>query len=220
MKPTKSLIVAGVAAAALGSLAFAQLNAQNGMGGMDHSGMMAQSNMGGMNHSQMGMGASMGMQDMMQMMGGLDKLTGRNFDRAFLTMMIPHHQAAVDMSREILKTTKNTQVKTWANAIIKAQNTEIAQMNALLKTYGGPDSKMAGNMQGMMSGMVSDIRQAPVAEKDRAFVKGMIPHHASALMMANMALMQAQDPKVLKLSRDIARDQAQEMYDFQLWLRR
>lgn len=56
------------------------------------------------------------------------------------------------------------------------------------------------------------------SDKDRAFVKGVVPHHGSALMMANMALMPSQNKDILKLSRDISRGQAQEIYDFQLWL--
>ncbi len=200
----KKKLAAAFTVITLGTLAFAQT-------GMNH---------GGMDHSQMDMGSGMQMADMMGMMGGLDKLSGKAFDRSFLSMMIPHHQAAVEMSREILKTTKNAQVKTWATTIIKDQNTEIAQMNTLLRSYGGVDSKMAAGMKGMMTGMVGDIRKAGPADKDRAFVKGMIPHHGSALMMANMALMQSQNRDILKLSRDIAQAQAQEIYDFQLWLQK
>ncbi|WP_188970779.1 DUF305 domain-containing protein [Deinococcus aerolatus] len=198
----KKRLTAAFTITTLGTLAFAQT-------GMTH---------GGMDHSQMGMGGGMQMTDMMGMMGGLDKLSGKGFDRAFLSMMVPHHQAAVEMSREILRTTRNAQVKTWATTIIKDQNTEIAQMNTLLKSYSGVDGKMAASMKGMMTGMVGDIRKAGSADKDRAFVKGMVPHHGSALMMANMALMQSQNKDILKLSRDIGRGQAQEIYDFQLWL--
>lgn len=194
----KKILIPVLTAVVLGTTAFAQMS--------------------GMDHSQMNMGSQMGMADMMQMMGGMDKLTGKAFDRAFLSMMVPHHQAAVDMSKEILKTTRNAQVKAWANAIIKAQNTEIAQMNSWLKSYGGAYPKMAASMNGMMTGMVSDIRKAAPANKDRAFVKGMLPHHGSAIMMANMALMQSQNKNILKLARNIAQAQAQEMYDYQQFL--
>ena len=197
------------------ALSAAPAFAQTSMPGMNHSNMPG---MSGMNHSQMNMGSQMGMADMMGMMGGLDKLSGKAFDRAFLSMMIPHHQAAVDMSREILKTTKDPKVKAWDTGIIKAQNTEIAQMNTWLKTYGGADPKMAASMNGMMTGMVSDIQKAASAKRDRAFVQGMLPHHGSAIMMANMALMQSQDRNVLTLARNIAQSQAQEMYDFQQYL--
>ncbi|GHF63411.1 uncharacterized protein (DUF305 family) [Deinococcus metalli] len=161
-----------------------------------------------------GMAGSMG--TMMRSMGGLDHLTGRSFDRAFLSMMIPHHQAAVQMSQAILKSTTDPQIKTWATAIVSDQNREIAQMTALLRAYGGPNTQMARQMMGMMGGMKSG---AASTDKDQAFVQAMIPHHGSAIMMADMALMRSQDAAILKLAQGIVTAQAQEMVDFQQYLR-
>ena len=48
----------------------------------------------------------------------------------------------------------------------------------------------------------------------------MIPHHASAVDMANLALQQGSDQTVLKLARDIVKAQAQEMYDYRQWLKK
>ncbi|WP_233433681.1 DUF305 domain-containing protein [Deinococcus radiophilus] len=185
------------------------VNAQSPMNQMPAMGQM-------MDHSQMHMGQQMGAGDMMSMMGGLETMSGQKLDRAFLSMMIPHHQAAVEMSQEILKTTQDAQVKAWAEGIIAAQKTEISQMTTMLQPYGGPDIGMAAEMDGMMTGMVSEIQQAK--DKDAAFVKGMIPHHGSAIMMANIALLKSENPEVLALARDITRAQAQEIYDFQMYL--
>lgn len=160
-----------------------------------------------MNHAQMHMGYQM---------GGLETMRGQELDRAFLSMMIPHHRAAVDMSREILKTTRDARVRDWAEAIIAAQKAEISQMTTMLKPYGEADPRKASKMNRMMTGMVGEIRQA--RDKDAAFVKGMIPHHSSGIMMANIALLKSSNPKVLALARDIVRTQAQEIYDFQMYL--
>lgn len=176
--------------------------AQGSMPGMDHS------KMGGMS-GQDGMSASMDM-------SGLEKLKGKAFDRAFLSMMVPHHQMAVDMSRAVLPLSKDATVKQWANTIIKAQLGEISQMNTLLKTYGGSESSMANMMQGSMSGMADSVKKAK--NPDVAFVQGMMPHHVSAIDMATMALQKSSDARVLKLARDIVRDQANEVHDFRTWL--
>lgn len=176
---------------------------------------VAQSSMGGMDHSQMSGGTMSGMTMKMDM-GGLEKLQGKAFDRAFLSMMVPHHQMAVDMSKAVLPRSKDVTVKTWANAVIKDQNREINQMNTLLKSYGGSNTAMANMMKSSMSGMADMVTKAK--NPDVAFVQGMLPHHASAIDMANMALEKTSDPRVLKLARDIVRAQAQEMYDFRTWL--
>ena len=59
------------------------------------------------------------------------KMTG---DRAFLQMMIPHHQGANDMSRLALAKSKNPKVRSLAQRIIKAQTAEIADFQRLLKS--------------------------------------------------------------------------------------
>ncbi|ULH17836.1 DUF305 domain-containing protein (plasmid) [Deinococcus sp. KNUC1210] len=147
---------------------------------------------------------------------GLKKLSGHAFDRAFLSMMIPHHQAAVDMSRAVLPLSKDAQVKTWAKAIITAQLREIGQMNTLLSTYGGTDMKMANIMKSSLRGMGEMVKMSK--NPDVAFVQGMLPHHSSAVDMAKLALEKTNNPQLLRLARDIVTAQAGEMYAFRTWL--
>ena len=183
----------------------------------------AQMTMPGMDHSKTPMtgsstaGLSMNMSPNMGM-GDLAKLSGKAFERAFLSMMIPHHQAAIDMSKAVLPLAKDATVQKWAKAIIAAQESEIAQMNTLLKAYGGSDTKMATMMMDGMKGMGMRVKAS--GTPDMTFVQDMIGHHASALDMARVALQKASNPAVLKLARDIATAQAGEMYDFQLWLQK
>src|SRR5207302_2151630 len=57
-------------------------------------------------------------------------------DLAFIDMMIPHHQAAVAMSREILDTTKRPELQQLARNIIRNQEREIAQMKRWKRSWG------------------------------------------------------------------------------------
>jgi len=63
---------------------------------------------------------------MKPMMDGMAKakLSG-NVDHDFVTLMIPHHQSAVDMAKAYLPFAQNAKIKEMATAIIKAQETEI-----------------------------------------------------------------------------------------------
>ncbi|GEM46215.1 DUF305 domain-containing protein [Deinococcus cellulosilyticus] len=162
-----------------------------------------------MDHSNMNMGT--------MKMGGLEKRSGKAFDRAFVSMMIPHHQEAISMAKAVLPKSKDAQVKKWAEAIVEDQQKEILEMQALLKTLGGPDSKMQQMMKKSMSGMGGMVKSAK--DPDRAFVEGMIPHHASAILMANIALEVSDNETVLKLARDIVVAQAGEIYSFKIWLK-
>ncbi len=172
--------------------------------------------MPGMNHGSMGDMSSMSGMAMKMDLSGLEKLSGKAFDRAFLSMMVPHHQMAVEMARAVQPLSKDATVKRWAAAIITAQQGEINQMNAWLKDLGGSDAAMANTMKSSMSGMGDAVKKAK--NPDVAFVQGMVPHHVSAIDMATLALQKSGDARVLKLARDIVRAQATEVHDFRTWL--
>jgi uncharacterized protein (DUF305 family) len=57
-------------------------------------------------------------------------------DVDFVKGMIPHHQAAIDMAKVELEYGKDEKTRTLAQAIIKAQEAEIADMQAWLKARG------------------------------------------------------------------------------------
>ena len=57
-------------------------------------------------------------------------------DVDFRTHMIPHHQGAIDMAKIALKHAKDPDTMKMAEAIIKDQEREIAEMQAWLKKHG------------------------------------------------------------------------------------
>jgi uncharacterized protein (DUF305 family) len=66
---------------------------------------------------------AMGMDADMPMLRGAEP-----FDRAFIDMMIPHHQGAVRMARQQLAKGQHPQLRRMAREIVAAQSREIAQM--------------------------------------------------------------------------------------------
>ena len=74
---------------------------------------------------------------MAQMNANLIGKTGDAFDQAFITEMVMHHEGAVQMAELALTNAKHSEIKTLANAIITAQNSEIAQMKGWQKNWYG-----------------------------------------------------------------------------------
>lgn len=98
-----------------------------GMPGMDH----GSDGMDGMDHgsgSKSGMGGMMSEQDMRK----LKAAKGPAFDRAFASMMIDHHEGAIDMAKGEQKNGRNAKARKLADDVVKNQSTEVATLRTLL----------------------------------------------------------------------------------------
>ncbi|MEV4339388.1 DUF305 domain-containing protein [Streptomyces sp. NPDC049590] len=88
-----------------------------------------QAPMAGMDHSgHTGMSGMMSDADM----ATLKKATGRDFDNRFLSLMVEHHQGAVEMATTEKRKGRSSDAKAMADAIITAQDAEIKEMKRLL----------------------------------------------------------------------------------------
>lgn len=74
---------------------------------------------------------------MSDMMTGLDGKTGDDFDKAFISEMIVHHEGAVDMAEAALKQAQHEEIRQMAAEIISAQTQEIQQMKDWQKSWYG-----------------------------------------------------------------------------------
>ncbi len=101
------------------------------IGMMGHSWQYSGMNAGTRGMMKSGMGMSMNGMTMM-----LQGKTGDDFDAAFLQMMIPHHQGAINMAELVEKNAKHTEIKAMAKDIISAQQKEIDQMQQWQTTWG------------------------------------------------------------------------------------
>ena len=83
---------------------------------------------------------------MMDMNKQLEGLSGDDYDKAFIEMMITHHEGAVDMAELSASRAKHDEIKQLSQAIITAQDKEIADMKQWQRDWG----YSTGEMNGMM----------------------------------------------------------------------
>jgi uncharacterized protein (DUF305 family) len=70
--------------------------------------------------------------------------TAKPFDRAFVDMMIPHHQGAIRMARAELAKGENATLKRLARDIVDGQALEIRAMNKFRRSEFGSPSPAGG----------------------------------------------------------------------------
>lgn len=150
-------------------------------------------------------------------------------DEMFVTMMIPHHEQAIEMADQILaKDGIDERVVTLAEQIKAAQGPEIQTMKGWLEDWGIPyDDSMSdmGGMGGMGGmdhgdGMMSDDDMAALdaatgVEATRLFLEGMVGHHQGAVTMAQMVLNNGENPDVAALAQQIIDGQTAEITTMQ-----
>jgi len=167
------------------------------------------------------------------------------FDLMFIDMMIVHHQGAIAMADVALERGEHQEIRDLAQSIISTQQAEIDQMQTWRDAwYPGaaaiPMAQMTGmmgdltrSMPAMMGSPTSDMRDMsgmmdPHADRqalcsttesfDTAFITMMIPHHESAVAMAQVALMMALHPEIKQLAQEIIDAQQTEIAQMQAWL--
>jgi uncharacterized protein (DUF305 family) len=195
------LLAVALILAACGGAGSGQQGDQSGGGGheqMDH---------GSMDHGQMGMG-SKGMARQMVMENG------KYSDKAFIDAMVPHHQGAIEMARVALKNAEHEEIKELSHNIISSQQAEIEEFG----TSQVPMEMSQEQMRGM--GMMMDSQELADKEPfDKAFIDAMIPHHQSAIWMAQVAHEESKIPAIKDLAQNIISAQRAEIDHMTHWRR-
>jgi uncharacterized protein (DUF305 family) len=79
--------------------------------------------------------------------------SAKPFDRAFIDMMIPHHEGAITMAKEELAKGENPTLRGLAEDIVAAQEREIAQMREWREAWYGSAGSSGESMHGSEDSM-------------------------------------------------------------------
>ena len=159
------------------------------------------------------------MDKMMRQMHGA-KSTGNN-DIDFAAMMLEHHKGAVEMSKVEVDKGGNAELKTFAQQVIDDQNKEIEFMEDFLaKTPATVSLNSADFQNAMHHSMMAMMDGSTVAynDIDRDFAAQMIPHHQSAVDMAEAYLNYGKEPRLTTLCKAIISSQTKEISWLKEWL--
>jgi uncharacterized protein (DUF305 family) len=200
--------------AACGSTGGNQQGDESGGGGhgqMDH---------GSMDHDQMGHGSmGMGFKGMARQMV---MQSGEYSDERFIDAMVPHHQGAIEMAEVALDNAEHEEIKDLSRNIVSTQKAEIEQLKTIKKEEFGTSQvpmEMSKEQMRSMGMMMNPQHLAQSKPFDEAFINAMIPHHQSAVYMAQLAHEKSKIPEVKDLAENIVSAQQREIEQMKQWRR-
>lgn len=144
---------------------------------------------------------------------------GEYSDKAFIDAMVPHHERAVEMAEVALDEADRPQIRDVAEDIVSSQRSEIRMFGEIReRKYGSAEPTTEMNEEDMRAMSMSDPRELAKARPfDKAFIDEMIPHHQSAIAMAEVARKETKDPEIRKIAEDIVSAQEREIEQMEGW---
>jgi uncharacterized protein (DUF305 family) len=169
--------------------------------------------MSGMDHSSMGHGSG-------GMASGMLMENGKYSDERFIDAMVPHHQGAISMARVALENAEHEEIVQLSENIVSTQRAEIEELKSIKKEEFGtsrvPMEMSPQQMRGM--GVMMDPQELANREPfDKAFIDAMIPHHQSAIEMAEVASEKSKNPQIRELAENIISAQQMEIEQMKQW---
>jgi len=121
--------------------------------------------------------------------------TNNSISHNFIVKMLPHHEAAVEMSKNLLRFTTYIPLQCLANEIIDDQLRGIEEMKAMLERCSKCENKQSSlclyNRKDEQITRAMFMKMENVQEVNNIninFICEMLPHHKGAVKMATNAL--------------------------------
>lgn len=133
----------------------------------------------------------------------------------FINQMIPHHEAAIEMSKNLLCYTTNLQLQKIADNIISQQGKEIEKMQSMLSSccsFKNPKQEVFSYLRQnhvITQNMFSKMKSVKICNCiNESFILEMIPHHEGAIQMAHNALRYRLCPELKPILHNIIKTQS------------
>lgn len=154
-----------------------------------------------------------------------DSAAGNAADATFVADMTVHHQGAIDMAKIAQTRAEHPEIKRLADDIVSSQQAEIATMKRIAGDLPDAASSSDGGHAGMSDSEMSagmdkgtDMSALETAKPfDRAFIAAMIPHHQSAITMAQKLLDEGKNAELRGVAEAIIAAQTREIGQMKAW---
>lgn len=150
------------------------------------------------------------------------KMTG-DADHDFASMMIIHHQGAVDMANHVLEKGNDETIRAMAEDVITEQQAEQQELNAFLEGHT-PEPSVTGEEYNneMMESMKKSKNLKDIVvltgDADEDFSQLMLVHHQAANDNAQGIIHHSHHQEIMDMAKTMSASQTQEMQELSAWL--
>ena len=152
-----------------------------------------------------------------------------DFDHDFAKMMIDHHEGAIEMAHIEIASGRDPKIKAMAEKMIAAQKAEQEKLRTILANHKPVVDESAHKddhahdehselMDAMKTNENSMKNMTMSGDVDKDFVMMMIPHHQSAIIMADNEISHGHLVDLKQMAQQMRVDQANEIKEMQGWL--
>ena len=152
-----------------------------------------------------------------------------DFDNDFAKAMIEHHQGAIEMANIEIASGTDPKIKSMAEKMIAAQKAEQEKLRTILANHKPVVEEFAHKgehahdehnelMEAMEENENSMKSMTMTGDVDKDFVMMMIPHHQSAITMADNEISHGHHVELKQMAQQMRVDQTNEIKEMQMWL--
>jgi uncharacterized protein (DUF305 family) len=138
------------------------------------------------------------------------------YEVRFMTMMIDHHNMAIEMARLCEGRTVNPELQQMCEDVITAQTAEIADMQTWLNDWYGVQHEPM--MEPKDERMLARLAALQGEEFERAFMPALIKHHSIALVRARQCQKRAFHEELIAMCQMMEEMQTAEITQLREWL--
>lgn len=143
----------------------------------------------------------------------LQSLKGSEFEVAFLSFMMQHHEHGAKMAKLVPDKAKSADLKEMAAKMSKEQQQEIEKMTGWLKEWHdkAPTAHpLPAESSAKMEKHLAELAALSGAEFDKQFAAKMSEHHLGAIQMSKLATQKAKHKELKSLAEHIIEAQTKE----------
>jgi uncharacterized protein (DUF305 family) len=145
----------------------------------------------------------------------LATLSGPSFDVAFMRVLIPVHEEAVEIAMAATLNADHTQVLKWNQAVVERKNAEVRQMLGWLKAMSATPTK---RYAGVQTAPVKKMRSLKDAALERAYLPLMATHLEQSAALAQLAAQRASNPAVRSFAAGVAKKEKADAVMLRSWM--